>query len=172
MADQDNHQHADGIDRRGFLKCMAWAGAGLVWTFSGGVLAGCATVSSSSAPVGDFSFAQHADCRIRAYTSLDGVPAIGLGDRRQRPGAWVSAAVWVADGLNGHIHQILQKVEGNLTFHTARSTAFPHPAPGSAPSPGPIKDVPAEKLRSALGVTSVSYVERNSTLAIVDATLG
>ena len=23
----------DGIDRRGFLKCIAWAGTGLVWTF-------------------------------------------------------------------------------------------------------------------------------------------
>ena len=58
MADQDNHQHADGINRRGFLKCMAWAGTGLVWTFSGGVLVGCATVSSTSVSGGDFSFAQ------------------------------------------------------------------------------------------------------------------
>jgi Icc protein len=74
--------------------------------------------------------------------------------------------------LNGHIHRILQKVERNVTFHTARSTAFPQPAPGSAPSPRPIKDVPAEKLRSTLGVTSVSYVECKSTLAIIDAALG
>jgi 3',5'-cyclic AMP phosphodiesterase CpdA len=50
--------------------------------------------------------------------------------------------------LNGHIHQIVQKVEGNMTFHTARSTAFPQPAPGTAPSPGPMT-VPAEQLRSA-----------------------
>src|SRR5262249_40592281 len=41
--------------------------------------------------------------------------------------------------LNGHIHQTLQKVEGNVTFHTARSTAFPQPAPGTADSPGPVK---------------------------------
>ena len=73
--------------------------------------------------------------------------------------------------LNGHIHQILQKVEGNVTFHTARSTAFPQPEPGKAESPGPIKNVPADKLRSVLGITNVSYIERRGSLAIVDATL-
>jgi 3',5'-cyclic-AMP phosphodiesterase len=73
--------------------------------------------------------------------------------------------------LNGHIHQILQKVEGNVTFHTARSTAFPQPAPGTAPAPGPIKDVPADKLRSVLGLTDVSYVTNGSQLALVDSTL-
>ncbi len=74
--------------------------------------------------------------------------------------------------LNGHIHQILQKVEGNVTFHTARSTAFPQPAPGTAPAPGPIKDVPADKLRSVLGLREVTYVSNNSPLAIVDSALG
>jgi DNA topoisomerase VI subunit B len=74
--------------------------------------------------------------------------------------------------LNGHIHQILQKVEGNVTFHTARSTAFPQPAPGTAPAPGPIKDVPADKLRSMLGLTAVTYVSNDSPLAVVDSTLG
>jgi len=73
--------------------------------------------------------------------------------------------------LNGHIHQILQKVEGNVTFHTARSTAFPQPAPGTAPTPGPIKDVPADKLRSVLGLTDVSYVTNGSPLALTDSTL-
>ena len=57
--------------------------------------------------------------------------------------------------LNGHIHQIMQKVEGNVTFHTARSTAFPQPEPGKAPSPGPMK-VPAEQLRGYLGVSDVT----------------
>ena len=74
--------------------------------------------------------------------------------------------------LNGHIHQVLQKVEGNVAFHTARSTAYPQPAPGTAPSPGPIKDVPAEKLRSTLGVTDVSYVAKVGPLAVVDEALG
>lgn len=74
--------------------------------------------------------------------------------------------------LNGHVHQILQKVEGSVTFHTARSTAFPQPEPGKAESPGPVKNVPAERLKSMLGLTSVRYVERTGTLAIADATLG
>jgi 3',5'-cyclic AMP phosphodiesterase CpdA len=73
--------------------------------------------------------------------------------------------------LNGHVHQIMQKVEGNVTFHTARSTAFPQPAPGTAPAPGPIKDVPADKLRSMLGLTDVSYVGSGNRLAVVDSTL-
>jgi 3',5'-cyclic AMP phosphodiesterase CpdA len=72
--------------------------------------------------------------------------------------------------LNGHIHQVMQKVEGNVAFHTAMSTAFPQPAPGSAPSPGPMK-VPAERLRSVLGVTNVAYVQQGSSLAVVDSPL-
>jgi 3',5'-cyclic AMP phosphodiesterase CpdA len=72
--------------------------------------------------------------------------------------------------LNGHIHQVMQKVEGNVTFHTARSTAFPQPAPGSAPSPGPMK-VPADKLRSMLGIAQVTYKQNNKRLAIIDSQL-
>ena len=47
--------------------------------------------------------------------------------------------------LNGHIHQIVQKVEGNITFHTARSTAYPQPVAGEGAGPGPLK-VPADQL--------------------------
>jgi 3',5'-cyclic AMP phosphodiesterase CpdA len=72
--------------------------------------------------------------------------------------------------LNGHIHQTMQKVEGNVAFHTARSTAFPQPAPGTAPSAGP-KLVPAGELRSVLGITSVRLVDVKAPLAIVDSTL-
>ena len=72
--------------------------------------------------------------------------------------------------LNGHIHQVMQKVEGNVSFHTAMSTAFPQPAPGSASSPGPMK-VPAERLRDVLGITHVEFVPRSRSLATVDATL-
>jgi plastocyanin len=72
--------------------------------------------------------------------------------------------------LNGHIHQTIQKVEGHITFHTALSTAFPQPAPGTAGAPGPI-DVGAERLRDFLGITSVRYAAAASTLAIVDSSL-
>lgn len=72
--------------------------------------------------------------------------------------------------LNGHIHQTMQKVEGNVTFHTACSTAFPQPAPGKADSPGPMK-VPAEQLKSVLGITDVNYVQGQHALAVVDSNL-
>ena len=72
--------------------------------------------------------------------------------------------------LNGHIHQIMQKVEGNVTFHTARSTAFPQPAPGAGPGPGPMT-VPAGELRGMLGVREVRYVPGREPLAVVDTSL-
>lgn len=72
--------------------------------------------------------------------------------------------------LNGHIHQTMQKVEGNITFHTACSTAFPQPQPGQADSPGPMK-VPAEKLNGLLGITDVNFVRGKHILAIIDSTL-
>src|SRR6201997_5457749 len=72
--------------------------------------------------------------------------------------------------LNGHIHQVMQKVEGNITFHTARSTAFPQAAPGAAPSPGPMK-VEDAKLRSMLGIASVNFKMGDQRLAIIDTPL-
>jgi 3',5'-cyclic AMP phosphodiesterase CpdA len=73
--------------------------------------------------------------------------------------------------LNGHIHQIMQKMEGNVTFHTARSTAFPQPAPGTAPSPDPIKDFPADKLRTVLGIADVASKQNEQRIAIIDTPL-
>jgi 3',5'-cyclic AMP phosphodiesterase CpdA len=72
--------------------------------------------------------------------------------------------------LNGHIHQIMQKVEGNVAFHTACSTAFPQPAPGTATSPGPMK-VEDSKLRSLLGITNVTFRAGQQRLAIIDTPL-
>jgi 3',5'-cyclic AMP phosphodiesterase CpdA len=72
--------------------------------------------------------------------------------------------------LNGHIHQVMQKVEGNITFHTARSTAFPQPAPGQGPSPGPMK-VPDEQLRTMLGIANVTFKQNEQRLAIIDTPL-
>jgi len=70
--------------------------------------------------------------------------------------------------LNGHIHQIVQKVEGNMTFHTARSTAYPQPAPGDGPGPGPLK-LPADQLPKALGITSAMTVKQS--LALTDTAI-
>jgi len=72
--------------------------------------------------------------------------------------------------LNGHIHQITHKLEGNIAFHTARSTAFPQPVGGQAPSPGPLK-VPTGQLHAMLGITSASFVRGSAPIALVDSTL-
>jgi 3',5'-cyclic AMP phosphodiesterase CpdA len=72
--------------------------------------------------------------------------------------------------LNGHIHQVVQKVEGNVTFHTARSTAYPQPAAGEGAGPGPLK-VPSEQLAKMLGITSVSVVKHPSALSLNDTTI-
>ena len=72
--------------------------------------------------------------------------------------------------LNGHIHQIVQKLEGNITFHTARSTAYPQPAPGEGPGPGPLK-VPAEELAHRLGMTSVTVRAHPQSLVLADTAL-
>ena len=93
------------------------------------------------------------------WGTQDGAQALGMLSR------FGSATV-----LNGHIHQIMQKVEGNVTFHTARSTAFPQPAPGTAPGPGP-KKVPAGELRKYLGVAEVVYAPKSAPLAITDEAL-
>jgi 3',5'-cyclic-AMP phosphodiesterase len=321
----DTHEHSaesspevpeDGLNRRGFLECMAWAGTGLVWTVAGGVLSSRALaqpMTGQSSP-GAFRFIQISDTHIgfkgdanpdvlgtfheaiAKINAIDPAPSFVLhtGDlsHTQKPGAfdtvteslkgvkagrvlyvpgendvfadggkeylsrygrdtvggrgwqsfdyqgvhfiglvnvltykadhlgalgddqlewlekdvagrgsstpivvfahvplWAVYPQWgwaTGDGeralsylkrfgsvtvLNGHIHQTLQKVEGNITFHTAASTAWPQPAPGAGPSPGPMT-VPAERLRSVLGVRDVTYVEGRSPLAIVDAKLG
>ena len=72
--------------------------------------------------------------------------------------------------LNGHIHQVMQKVEGHVSFHTAMSTAFPQPAPGSAPSPGPMK-VEADRLKKVLGLSRMSFHDVNHPIAITDVPL-
>ena len=72
--------------------------------------------------------------------------------------------------LNGHIHQVMQKVEGHVSFHTAMSTAFPQPAPGTAPSPGPMK-VDADRLRQVLGISRMSFHDVNHPIAITDVPL-
>ena len=73
--------------------------------------------------------------------------------------------------LNGHIHQIQQKVEGNITFYTARSTAYPQPAPGVGPAPGPLKTVAPGALHRYLGTRSVRHVRGRDALAVTEETM-
>jgi 3',5'-cyclic AMP phosphodiesterase CpdA len=72
--------------------------------------------------------------------------------------------------LNGHIHQIVRKVEGNLTFHTARSTAYPQPTAGDGPGPGPLK-VDAALLPKMLGITTVGFAPHPAGASLTDFTL-
>jgi 3',5'-cyclic-AMP phosphodiesterase len=305
----------DGIDRRGFLKCMAWAGTGLVWTISGGIPSSRAfakDIGNNAHKRGDFSFVQISDSHMgfnkpanqdvigtltAAVNKINALPKqpeflLHTGDisHLSRPeefdnvdqilrsanvknvffvpgehdvleddgksylqrygnnakgSGWYSfdhrgvhfiglvnvmnlksgglgslgseQLEWMEDNvkhlksstpivvfahvplwtiypewgwgtedsaqalsylkkfgsvtvLNGHIHQIMQKVEGNVTFHTAMSTAFPQPQPGKADSPGPMK-VPADQLRTVLGISDVNYIRRQHSLAISDSSL-
>src|SRR5438477_973360 len=313
-----DHEH-DGIDRRGFLKCMAWAGTGVLWTVSGGVLASktlaqIAKGGSSLPTATGLSFLQISDshigfnkdanknvtqtfkiavdrinamptppsflihtgditqlskleefdtfdellksCRTKDVFYVPGehdvlndggklyrerylksveakgsgwysfnknnvhfiglvnvlnLQAGGLGQLGDEQLEWLEAdvkglgsstpivvfahiplwAVYPEWGwgtgdseralaylkrfgsvtvLNGHIHQVLQKVEGNVAFHSAMSTAFPQPAPGTAPSPGPMT-VPAGRLHDVLGITTVGFVPTHHQLAVVDTPL-
>ncbi len=306
----------DGIDRRGFLECMAWVGTGVLWTVSGGILSSrtLAHAATAQPPEGDFSFVQISDTHIgfQAEPNKDVTATLQLaidkinalqrapefvlhtGDlsHSQKPGAfdtlaenlkslkarqvfyvpgehdvfadggkeylnrygkgtsgngwqsfdfkgvhflglvnvltfkesrlgslgadqldwlkqdldalsgstpvvvfahvplWAVYPQWgwaTGDGeqalallrrfgsvtvLNGHIHQVMRKVEGNIAFHTAMSTAFPQPPPGGAPSPGPWKQVSEDRVKTLLGLTQVNYVKRKSPLAIIDSPLG
>jgi Icc protein len=306
----------DGVDRRGFLKCMAWAGTGLVWTMSGGIPASRAfakVYGKHAGKGGDFSFVQISDSHIgfskpanpdvtatlqTAINKINAMPqkpdfiihtgdlsqlskpsefdtldqalkgaaakqiyfvpgehdmlsdngeeylkrygkgtkgsgwysfdhkgvhfvalvnvanlkAGGMGSLGHEQLEWLEGDLkgrsastpivlfahiplwtiypdwgWGTDDseqalsyvkrfgsvtvLNGHIHQIMQKIEGKVSFHTAMSTAFPQPAPGTAPSAGPMK-VPADQLQRVLGITDVNYLVSGSSLAIVDSPLG
>src|SRR5437667_85837 len=204
----------DGVDRRGFLKCMAWAGTGLVWTMSGGIPVSRAfakTADRSAGKGGDFSFVQISDSHI-GFNKPANLEAGGMGSLGHEQLEWLEDDLkgrtastpivlfahiplwtiypewgWGTDDseqalsyvkrfgsvtvLNGHIHQIMQKVEGKVSFHTAMSTAFPQPAPGTAPSAGPMK-VPADQLQRVLGITDVNYVVSGRSLAVVDSPLG
>jgi len=305
----------DRLDRRGFLECMAWAGTGVLWTATGGVLSSrlVTDASAAGADAGTFSFVQISDTHVgfkgeanpdaaatlrqvvervnalrpapafvlhtgdqthgqkagafdtvaeilkgvraertfyvpgehdvfldggteylsrygqgtvggRGWQSFDykGTHFVGLVNVLKYKGegmgalgedqlAWLEKDVaplssstpvivfshvplwavypawgWTTEDaeralaslrrfgsvtvLNGHIHQVLQKVEGNVRFHTAMSTAFPQPAPGSAPAPGPMK-IPEAQARRMIGITDVTYVPGQHPLAVVDSTL-
>ncbi|HXR73543.1 MAG TPA: metallophosphoesterase [Actinocrinis sp.] len=72
--------------------------------------------------------------------------------------------------LNGHVHQLFTRVEGNVTFHSATTTAYPLPKPGKAPAPTP-QVLPAGQLQDALGIRTVKYRQGDTSLAITDQRL-
>jgi 3',5'-cyclic AMP phosphodiesterase CpdA len=72
--------------------------------------------------------------------------------------------------LNGHVHQVFSKTEGNVTFHSGTTTAYPLPAPGDGPAPKPVT-LPAGKLHDALGIREVSYTRGQSALALKEKVL-
>jgi 3',5'-cyclic AMP phosphodiesterase CpdA len=72
--------------------------------------------------------------------------------------------------LNGHVHQLFTKTEGNVTFHSGTTTAYPLPHPGDGPAPKPIT-LPAGKLHDALGIREVSYTKGQQALALKEQTL-
>ena len=106
-------------------------------------------------------------CHIPLWTIA---PEWGWGTQDSQAALALLARFGSLTVLNGHIHQVMQKIEGAATFHTARSTAFPQPAPGTAPAPGPLK-VPPGQLRSLLGITDVVYAPGQNKLAITDSAL-
>ena len=306
-----DHNH-DGIDRRGFLQCMAWAGTGVVWTVSGGILSSQAFGKNAKTAKGELHFVQISDSHIgfkkpanpdvvaTLQASIDKINALpdqpeflihtgdlshdskpeqydvldqvlksakskqvyfvpgehdtsiddgqfylarygksmgakgtgwysfnhkdvhfvglnnstvleGMGMLGDEQLKWLEADLkghpssrtvvvfahiplwsvypewgWATKDseqalsylkrfgsvtvLNGHIHQVMQKTEGSVTFHTAMSTAFPQPAPGTAKGPGP-KKVDDDKLKTVLGITDVRSVAKQHSLAVVDSTL-
>jgi len=95
---------------------------------------------------------------------------MGMGDSRREQALSLLKRFGSVTVLNGHIHQVMQKVEGSVIFHTAMSTAFPQPAPGAAKNPGPMK-VPDEKLKSVLGISDVKRITSQRSLAVADQTL-
>ncbi|WP_349263695.1 metallophosphoesterase family protein [Actinocrinis sp.] len=72
--------------------------------------------------------------------------------------------------LNGHVHQLFSRVEGNVTFHSATTTAYPLPKPGTAAAPTP-QVLPARGLQAALGIRTVDYQQGGTGLAVTDRTL-
>jgi 3',5'-cyclic AMP phosphodiesterase CpdA len=72
--------------------------------------------------------------------------------------------------LNGHVHQLFTKTEGNVTFHSGTTTAYPLPHPGDGLAPKPVT-LPAGKLKDALGIREVSYTKGNDALALKEQTL-
>jgi hypothetical protein len=158
----ETNTNDDGVDRRGFLKCMAWAGTGVIWSINGGLLTstvlGQEASNHSAIATAEMNFVQISDSHIgfnkpantdvvgtfrETIMRINALPKspeflLHTGDLTHLSDPAQFDTLGSVTVLNGHIHQVMQKVEGNITFHTARGTAFPLPTPGSAPKPLPV----------------------------------
>jgi hypothetical protein len=149
-----------GRDRCDFLRCITCAGSGLVRTLRRDALASEAQAGLEAGPNAPPHILRWAVYPEWGWTSGDAQEALTT---LKRFGS--------VTALNGHLHQVLQKLECAVTFHTPMSTAFPRPAPGQGPGPGPLK-VPAEEAGALLRLPSVTSTAGTEALAIVDSTLG
>ena len=111
-----------------------------------------------------------ADRGLRPYPAVDGLCRLGLGHRRSAEALKLLARFGSVTVLNGHIHQITQKVEGRIAFHTARSTAFPQPAPGHGAVAGAAEG-PARAAHAMLGITDAMFVRGHDRIALINSTL-
>ena len=116
------------------------------------------------------SASQHADRGVCAHSAVDGLSGVGLGDGDSAQALAFLKRFGSVTVLNGHIHQVMQKVEGNVTFHTAMSTAFPQPASGHGRFAGADEGA-GGTAESMLGITDVTYLRGKHPLAIVDSSL-
>jgi 3',5'-cyclic AMP phosphodiesterase CpdA len=92
------------------------------------------------------------------WTTADGAKALALLARFD--------AVTV---LNGHIHQVIEHTAGNIRFATANATAYPQPAPGTAPQPGP-KTLPHDELLRVIGYRTIEL--NGGAASLRNVTLG
>ncbi len=113
---------------------------------------------------------EHPHCRVCAHAIVDDLRTVGLGYARLGTGDELPETVRLGHGPEWPHPSDRAAVEGNITFHTARSTAYPQPNPGEGSGPGPLK-VPTEQLPSMLGVSNVTLKHHPDALSLTDSTL-
>jgi hypothetical protein len=104
--------------------------------------------------------------------SNDGIDRRGFLERRAWAGTGVIWTVSAGVPSSRAFGQKANASKGELSSVQISGShiGFNKPAPGSAPAPGLIK-LPAERLRTVLGITQVQYVARKHSLAVVDSAL-
>ena len=114
--------------------------------------------------------ASHAHRGVRAHSACGRFIRSGVGGRRIARRRSISQAIRIGHGTQ-RPHPP-GDAEGGRQRHISHRDVdrISAAAPGKAHSPGPMK-VPAEQLKSVLGITDVDYVRDTHSLAVVDSTL-